>query len=99
MSSSSSAFEFFHVKYVYDCENPTLASVVIIEGRVKASERKTTPGSTFRTSAISHSQNGTGFVCGLSTRKTRTPWSTQWRTTFSSASHRLRQSSVFQLRL
>ena len=26
-----------------------------------------------RTSAISHSQNGTGFVCGLSTRKTRTP--------------------------
>ena len=30
-----------------------------------------------RTSAISHSQNGIGFVCGLSTRKTCTPRSTQ----------------------
>ena len=57
------------MKYVYDCEKPTLASVVIIAGRVNASERKTTPGSTLRTSAISHSQKGTGFVCGLSTRK------------------------------
>ena len=38
-----------------------------------------------RTSAISHSQNGTGFVCGLSTRKTRTPRRHQSRTTSRSA--------------
>ena len=67
-SSTSSAFEFFQVKYVYDCEKPAFASRVIIAGRVNASERNTVPGCFFRTSSISHSQNGTGFVCGLSTR-------------------------------
>ena len=68
---------FFQVKYVYDWEKPDFANVVIIAGRVNASERKITPGSMRCTSAISHSQNGTGFVCGLSTRNTRTPCSTQ----------------------
>ena len=66
---------FFHVKYVYDCEKPAFASVVIIAGRVNASESRIRFGSTLRTSPISHSQNGTGFVCGLSTRNTRTPLS------------------------
>ena len=38
--------------------------------RVNASARKITSGCVARTSAISHSQNGSGLVCGLSTRKT-----------------------------
>ena len=46
----------------------------IIAGRVNASARKTTLRVAARgPRAISHSQNGSGFVCGLSTRKTRTP--------------------------
>ena len=53
----------------------------IIAGRVNASDRKTTSGSVRRTSPSSHSQNGTGLVCGLSTRKIRTPWSIQTRST------------------
>ena len=90
---------FFHVKYVYDCEKPTLASVVIIAGRVNASESRTSFGSTRRTSAISHSQNATGFVCGLSTRKTRTPCDTQCSITSRNASHSPRQSSDSKLTL
>ena len=43
-NSTSSAFVFFHVKYVYDCENPAFARSVIIDGRVKASERKIVSG-------------------------------------------------------
>ena len=43
-NSTSSAFEFFQVKYVYDCEKPAFASRVIIAGRVNASERKTVSG-------------------------------------------------------
>ena len=46
-------------------------------GRVNASDKKITSGSVLRTSANSHSQNITGLVCGLSTRKTLTPWSIQ----------------------
>ena len=97
--SSSSHFVFFQVKYVYDCANPIFPSACIIAGRVNASERKITSGSRARTSAISHSQNGTGFVCGLSTRKTRTPCSTQWRTTSSSACQSPFQSSLSKLTL
>ena len=52
---------------------PTFASRYIIFGRVKASDRKITSGWRPRTSAISHSQKGSGLVCGLSTRKMRTP--------------------------
>ena len=59
---------FFQVKYVYDWPKPILPSVVIIDGRVNASARKTASGNSLRTSRISHSQNGTDFVCGLSTR-------------------------------
>ena len=91
---------FFHVKYVYDCEKPAFASVVIIAGRVNASESRTTLGLDARAPrAISHSQNGTGFVCGLSTRKTRTPRSTQCSITSRSASHSPRQSSDSKLTL
>ena len=90
---------FFHVKYVYDCANPILASVVIIAGAVNASERKITSGSVLRISAISHFQKATGFVCGLSTRNTRTPRSTHRRTTSRSASHSPRQSSAPKLTL
>ncbi len=49
-------------------------------GRVNASARKTTSGCFLLTLAISHSQNHTGLVCGLSTRKILTPWLTQRRT-------------------
>ena len=90
---------FFQVKYVYDWLNPAFASAAIIAGRVNASERKTTPGSTARTSAISHSQKGSGFVCGLSTRKMRTPCETQRRTTSRRAPHSPRQSSLSKLTL
>ena len=51
--------------------------MVIIAGRVNASARKITSGCSVRTSRISHSQNAAGFVCGLSTRNTVTPRSTQ----------------------
>lgn len=49
----------------------------IIAGRVKASARKITSGSVRLMSAITFSQKTTGLVCGLSTRKIRTPWSIQ----------------------
>src|SRR5215510_8861209 len=42
-------------------------------GRVKVSDKKMTSGSTVWTSRINHSQNGNALVCGLSTRKIRTP--------------------------
>ena len=43
----------------------------MIFGRVKASARKMTSGCARRRSAMTHSQNANGFVCGLSTRKIR----------------------------
>ena len=69
------------MKYVYDWSNPALASAFIILGRVNASERKIASGWRAFTSPITHSQNGSGLVCGLSTRKMRTPCSIQWRNT------------------
>ena len=90
---------FFHVKYVYDCEKPTLARSVIIAGRVNASERKTVSGWRFRTSAISHSQSGMGFVWGLSTRNTVTPASHQRSTTARIASQSALRSFVSQSKL
>src|SRR5207253_4722602 len=71
--SVSSSFELRQAKYVYDCESPALASQYMIFGRVKASARKMTSGLSRFTSLITHCQNGSGFVCGLSTRKMRTP--------------------------
>src|SRR2546430_2323628 len=59
---------------VQTCALPiSLASARIIFGRVKASDRKIASGQRAFTSRISHSQNGSGLVCGLSTRKLRTP--------------------------
>ncbi|GAA5703430.1 hypothetical protein Save01_04252 [Streptomyces avermitilis] len=46
---------------------------------MNASARKITSGSVRPTSPITRSQNTTGFVCGLSTRKIRTPWPIQNR--------------------
>ncbi len=66
---------------------------------VKASARNTTSGWSARTVRMSHSQNGTGLVWGLSTRNTRTPRPTQCRTTSRSASHRPCQSSQSKLTL
>jgi hypothetical protein len=71
-----------------------LAIAVIGAGRVNASERKITSGCSRRTSPINHSQNGSGFVWGLSTRNTVTPQPTQCRTTSSSACQSPRQSSL-----
>ncbi len=48
-------------------------SPCIIAGLVNASDKKSTSGSVRRTSASSHSQKASGLVCGLSTRKIRTP--------------------------
>ena len=62
-----------------------MARARIIAGRVNASDRKITSGSVSLTSASSRSQNRTGLVCGLSTRKIRTPWSIQCRSTFLTA--------------
>src|SRR5579864_7679693 len=81
-------------KYVYDWLNPSLASRNITLGRVKASARKMTSGCSRLTSPISHSQNENGFVCGLSTRNTRTPCSIQNMTIESSSAHSSRQCSV-----
>ena len=58
----------------------------IIAGFVKASASQITSGWSFATSAISHCQNSTGFVCGLSTRKIVMPWSIHtWMTRRTSA--------------
>jgi hypothetical protein len=65
-----------------------LASRYIIFGWVKASDRNIAPGWRARTSAIIHCQNGSGLVCGLSTRKIVTPWPIQNSTTSRSACHR-----------
>ncbi|MCO4700680.1 hypothetical protein LRR80_06796 [Streptomyces sp. RO-S4] len=69
------------MKYVYDCWKPIWARVCIIAGRVKASARKMTSGSVRLISPMTRSQNTTGLVCGLSTRKIRTPASIQCRST------------------
>jgi hypothetical protein len=66
-----------HVKYVYDWVKPSFARRCITRGRVNASERKITFGFSRRISAITHSQNTKGLVCGLSTRKISTPWRVQ----------------------
>ena len=66
----SSSLVLRQVKYVYDWWKPTLARVCIMAGLVNASARKITSGWSRLTSAISHSQNCTGLVCGLSTRNT-----------------------------
>src|SRR4051812_34403814 len=71
----SSHFVSRHAKYVYDCEKPALASRYITFGRVNASARKRTSGLSRQISLITHSQNANGLVCGLSTRKIRTPLS------------------------
>ena len=57
-----------------------MASARIMAGRVNASARNSTSGSVACTSASSRSQNASGLVCGLSTRKIRTPWSIHSRT-------------------
>src|SRR6185437_226037 len=97
--SVSSQREFFQGKYVYDCVKPSLASSRMTARRVNASARKITSRSTLCTSAISHSQNGNGFVCGLSIRKNLTPTSTQNTKMRRHSSHRPRQSSDSQLTL
>src|SRR6267143_6262188 len=83
-----------HAKYVYDWLKPSLASRYITLGRVNASDRRMTSGCSRFTSPISHSQKANGFVCGLSTRRMRTPWSIQNLTIDSSSSHSSRQLSV-----
>ncbi len=70
---------------MYDWWNPILPRVCIIAGRVNASARNSTSGWAAFTSAISHSQNSTGLVCGLSTRNTVTPWEIQCSTTRSTS--------------
>src|SRR5258708_4393723 len=66
----NSAFAVLHVKYVYDCEKPPFANEYMMCGRVKASARKMASGAVLCSSLMHHSQNGSAFVCGLSTRKT-----------------------------
>ena len=53
--------------------------------RVNASARNSTSGSAAFTWWISQCQKFGGLVCGLSTRKIRTPWLTQSRTTRSTS--------------
>ena len=78
---------------------PSLASSRITARRVKASARKITSRSTWWISLISHSQNGNGFVCGLSMRKTFTPASTHSSMIRRHSSHSSFQAGVSQLKL
>src|ERR1041385_475908 len=71
--SANSYFVLRHAKYVYDWVNPALASQYMIFGRVNASARKITSGCSLLISRMTHCQNDSGLVCGLSTRNTRTP--------------------------
>src|SRR5436305_14288785 len=82
-----------HAKYVYDCENPALASQYLIFGLVNASARKMRSGCFFFNSPMHQCQNGSGFVCGLSTRKMRTPFSIQNSKTDRNSSHNARHSA------
>ena len=93
MYASRSRGPFRHAKYVYDCVNPSFASRYIRFGRVNASARKITSGCDAWISPITHSQNRIDFVCGLSTRKTRTPRSIQNSNTRRSSAHSPSQSS------
>src|SRR6266481_228005 len=92
--SVSSYFVLRHAKYVYDCENPALASQYMIFGLVNASARKITSGWCFLTVRITQCQNGSGLVWGLSTRKMRTPLSIQKRKMPQSSFQRSAQSSL-----
>ena len=84
---------------MYDWPKPSFASVVIGAGLVNASDRKIVSGYVARTSAISHSQNGAGFVCGLSTLNARMPRPHQCSTISRSAGQSASRSSVSQFRL
>src|SRR5450432_2981128 len=95
--SVSSRLVLRQVKYVYDCVKPSLASRCMTFGRVKASARKMTSGCSRCIRAMTHSQNAKGLVCGLSTRKMRTPWPTQKENTSASAFHRSCQRSDSKL--
>ena len=76
---------------------PAFARTFIILGRVKASARKMTSGWAAWTSRISHSQNFTGFVCGLSTRKVCTPCPIQNSRMRRISSHKGRGSGHWKL--
>src|SRR5439155_9317377 len=89
--SMSSRFEFRHVKYVSLWLKPALAKAFIILGLVNASARKIASGYLARTPSIKYSQNATGLVCGLSTRKMRTPRWAQKRTILFISAHSSRQ--------
>src|SRR5215467_13342525 len=89
--SDNSLFVLRHVKYVYDCVNPSFASRYMMLGRVNASDKKIRSGCFLFRSRIIHSQKSKGFVCGLSTRKIRTPCSIQNSTMLFNSSHNARQ--------
>ena len=76
--------------------NPTLASIAIIGGFVNASASQMMSGLFLRTSPISHSQNCSGLVWGLSTRKILTPYRIQSRT-IRSTSVRIPSGSLSKL--
>jgi hypothetical protein len=78
---------------VYDWVNPTSASFAITFGRVNASARKSTSGCCSCTAAMTHAQNAVGLVCGLSTRKIRTPLAIQKSRISLHASHSAARSS------
>ena len=87
------------MKYVYDWLKPAFASAYIRAGLVNASARNTTSGCSSRTVRMSHSQKPIGLVWGLSTRKIRTPRSTQKHDAARSSSHSAAQSSLPKLTL
>ena len=77
---------------------PELRQVVHdLRARESLRQQEDRSGRRRMTSAISHSQNGNGFVCGLSTRKIRTPCSIQNRKTLFSSSHRASRSSRLEV--
>src|SRR5690606_10299798 len=86
-----------HVKYVYDCVNPTFAKEAITLGRVNASDKKIMSGYSLLISRIVHSQKAMGFVCGLSTLKIFTPCSIQKVMTDFNSFHRANQFSFSKL--
>src|SRR5687768_5956975 len=92
--STSSCFVLRQVKYVYDWLKPSFASLCMMRGRVNASARKITSGCFFFSSAMHHSQNSNGLVCGLSTRKIFTPCPIQNSNTLSSSSHSVFHASL-----
>ena len=94
----SSHFVSRHAKYVYDCVKPSFRQPVHHlrpRERLRQKDHVRMLAANFARSPTPRTRNG--FVCGLSTRKIRTPSSIQNRKTLFSSSHSDCQASRLEI--